>query len=79
VILGAACPHAQFGTGGSCSKDEFVKIMGKPDKTQKVGGDTYWYYSCSDGQIQMVLASGNLTPAYGEIVVLSNSDGINEY
>jgi hypothetical protein len=71
--------HAQFGTGGYCAKEEFIKIMGQPDKTQKVGGETYWYYTCSDGQIQMIVASGNLEPAYGGNVVLASSDGINEY
>lgn len=71
--------QAQFGTGGYCTKDEFIGIMGKPDKAQKVGGQAYWYYTCKDGQIQMVLNSGNLESVNGGNVILDNSNGINEY
>ena len=31
----------------------FQQVMGKPNRTQTVGNETYWYYECSDGMIQM--------------------------
>lgn len=36
-------------------REHFLKIMGKPDKTQAVGDFTYWHYRCRDGRIQMVM------------------------
>ena len=48
VVLSKANPN------GLASAEEFKKLVGKPDRTQTVGEQTYWYYTCSDGQIQMV-------------------------
>ncbi|MBE7159022.1 MAG: hypothetical protein INR62_11420 [Rhodospirillales bacterium] len=31
----------------------FQEVMGKPDHTQTIGDDVFWYYECSDGSIQM--------------------------
>jgi hypothetical protein len=55
-------------------KDKFLQIMGKPDKTQAVGENVMWYYTCSDGQIQMVLSDLALT-MFGKIA----TESINEY
>lgn len=33
----------------------FVNVMGQPDKVQRLGDTTYWYYGCTDGQIQLSL------------------------
>ena len=55
-------------------KDAFVKVMGKPAKTQAVGKQLMWYFECSDGQIQMVINKAMMDIA-GEI----NTEMINEY
>ncbi len=60
------------GTGSP--RDEFIKIMGGPDRTQSVGDHVYWYYKCSDGQVQLVLYKGNLE-IYGRVLV----DTINHF
>lgn len=57
-------------------RDEFVRLLGEPDKTQTVGDQTYWYYECSDGQIQLVLDSRILNAGF---VSTASSGGINEY
>ena len=31
----------------------FQEVMGKPDHTQTVGDDVFWYYECLDGTVQM--------------------------
>lgn len=54
-------------------KAKFADAMGKPDKTQSVGGDLYWYYRCSDGMIQLKLA---VVPGRENVLVLS---AINDY
>lgn len=54
-------------------KTKFTAAMGKPDHTQSVGGDVYWYYRCSDGMIQLKLA---VVPGRENILVLS---AINDY
>lgn len=33
----------------------FKRVMGNPDRTQTIGGNMYWYYTCRDGMIQLVL------------------------
>ena len=33
----------------------FKRVMGKPDRTQTIGSNMYWYYTCRDGVIQLVL------------------------
>jgi DNA-directed RNA polymerase subunit RPC12/RpoP len=55
-------------------KEDFIRIMGKPNRTQSVGEQTFWYYDCSDGQIQMVI-SGWVLERDGKIF----ADTINEY
>ena len=54
-------------------KTKFTAALGKPDRTQSVGGDVYWYYRCSDGMVQMKLA---VVPGREKILVLS---AINDY
>lgn len=50
-------------TGGviQMQKNTFVKLMGSPDKTQTLNGQVYWYYSCKDGMIQVVVDAGALS------------------
>ena len=38
----------------SHEKDDFYKLVGKPDKIQEVGDSIYLYYQCSDGRLQLV-------------------------
>jgi hypothetical protein len=48
-------------------------VFGQPRSTQTVGDETYWYYGCSDGSIQVVIKGYQ---------VLGNSaytDSINDY
>ena len=40
--------------------DDFKRFMGNPSSTQNVGDEAFWYYACSDGQIQLVMDQGNL-------------------
>jgi hypothetical protein len=40
--------------------NDFKQLMGNPSSTQTVGDQAYWYFECSDGQIQLVLNSGSL-------------------
>lgn len=54
--------------------EDFIRIMGKPVKTQSVGENMYWYYNCSDGQIQMVI-KGWILESYGKIM----AETINEF
>lgn len=54
-------------------KSKFTSAMGKPERTQTVGGDQYWYYRCSDGLIQMQLT---VVPGRENVMVLS---AINDY
>lgn len=43
----------RFGSG-PVTADRFVRVMGKPDRTQSIGPyDGYWYYECRDGVIQI--------------------------
>ena len=46
---------------GMISPDDFKAEIGTPDRTQTVGDNTYWYYNCSDGVIQMVIDSTALS------------------
>jgi hypothetical protein len=54
-------------------REDFVRIMGLPDKTQAIGEYTYWYYRCRDGEIQMVMMTMLLDA--GQIT----TDSINEF
>jgi len=55
-------------------KEDFIRIMGKPNRTQSLGEQTFWYYNCSDGQIQMVI-TGWVLERDGKIF----AETINEY
>lgn len=54
-------------------KAKFTAAMGRPDKTQSLGGDVYWYYRCSDGMVQLKLA---VVPGRENLMVLS---AFNDY
>lgn len=54
-------------------KSEFTAAMGRPDKTQSLGGDVHWYYRCSDGMVQLKLA---VVPGRENLMVLS---AFNDY
>lgn len=54
-------------------KAAFTAAMGKPDRTQTVDGDLFWYYRCSDGMIQMQLA---VAPGKENLMILSE---MNDY
>lgn len=54
-------------------KAKFTAALGKPDRTQSLGGDVYWYYRCSDGMIQLKLA---VVPGRENLMVLS---AFNDY
>lgn len=43
---------------GKVLKSEFIKTMGKPDKTSVIGDNAFWDYRCKDGVIQLVLSQG---------------------
>jgi hypothetical protein len=50
--------HNQFfrqtGSIVTMERDEFVNLMGTPDRTATHDGHVYWYYKCADGMIQIV-------------------------
>jgi hypothetical protein len=54
---------AQTGTVLQAFKQQFVSLMGEPDRSEVNGNDAYWYYDCSDGIIQVVFnaTAGNRT------------------
>ena len=35
------------------TRQEVNAALGEPEKKQQIAGDTYWYYTCSDGMIQL--------------------------
>ena len=35
------------------NQNRLFAVMGKPDYVQHQGRDTYWYYKCSDGVVQL--------------------------
>ncbi|MBI4028038.1 MAG: DUF4339 domain-containing protein [Verrucomicrobia bacterium] len=53
--LRRACPEFVTGQLRALKADDFKALMGPPASTQSIGDITYWYYVCSDGQIQMVI------------------------
>lgn len=57
----------------STTKDEFIALAGSPHSTQKVGDEAYWYYQCSDGQLQVVMLATLLH--HGRVLI----NEINEY
>jgi hypothetical protein len=34
--------------------DDFKKMVGEPDRIQEVGDEVYLYYSCKDGELQII-------------------------
>lgn len=52
---------------------KFKNLFGEPSNTQNVGGQVYWYYECTDGTIQLVMADPN---ASGGIMAISD---VNEF
>jgi len=54
-------------------KATFISVMGKPDRTQTVGGNPYWYYQCADGMIQIQFCA---VPGKENMLVLS---AMNDY
>jgi len=32
---------------------QFISVLGTPSKKQEIGGNTYWYYRCRDGLVQL--------------------------
>ena len=56
----------------SVSSEDFKSFMGSPNSTQTVGGESYWYYECSDGMIQLSMS----TPALSQGIMQGN---INDY
>ena len=51
-------------TLANCESKKFTQLMGTPDSTQTVGNDTFWYYNCKDGKIQIVMSSALLNSGY---------------
>ena len=41
--------------GDDQTVDNFIKLMGKPDRTQSIGKEKYLYYSCIDGYLQVMI------------------------
>ena len=48
-------------------------VFGEPSSTQTVGDETYWYYRCSDGSIQVVIK------AYQVLGNSAYTEAINDY
>jgi hypothetical protein len=58
------------------TRSEFLRIMGKPDRTQTIGEKAYWYYKCRDGMIQVVINTGMMNEVYGDKVIV---EVVNDY
>jgi hypothetical protein len=52
--------YARLNIAYQWKADDFKQFMGNPSSTQNVGDEAFWYYDCSDGQIQLVMDQGNL-------------------
>jgi hypothetical protein len=44
---------AVTGTTIQMTKSDFIQLMGEPDRTETLNGQSYWYYECSDGTVQI--------------------------
>lgn len=42
---------------GRSTEAEFKRIVGKPNRTSTMGESMYWYYTCSDGTVQVVISA----------------------
>ncbi|MDD2709715.1 MAG: hypothetical protein PHV34_17140, partial [Verrucomicrobiae bacterium] len=60
------------GPGLQTSASDFASRVGKPDSTQTVGSEAYWYYRCSDGDIQVALSADYLN--MGRILIIAVND-----
>ena len=49
------------------------QVFGEPERSQTVGDQTFWYYQCSDGTIQVVLTAYQILKGSAPI------DQINDY
>ncbi|MGE3752788.1 MAG: hypothetical protein AB7I45_01385 [Planctomycetota bacterium] len=67
-------PQGIVGSFGDNGKQMWIAEIGKPDRTQSIGGSYFWYYACSDGTIQVVI-SGALDQGDDLFAV----EGINDY
>jgi len=50
--------------GNPCEKETFLRVIGKPERTQTIDGileGVYWYYTCKDGTVQIIF----FNPKYG--------------
>jgi hypothetical protein len=56
----------------ACNRERLFAAVGEPDRTQTVGDDSYLYWQCSDGEIQVVCSQF----AYGMGIV---SGTVNDY
>jgi hypothetical protein len=48
-LLPRGCP-------GIARENDIIDAFGKPDRTQTLGNDMYWYWQCSDGTMQVVMS-----------------------
>ena len=44
--------------GWMFARSDFEQAFGKPTKTQTIGRNTFWYWTCQDGTVQVILSSG---------------------
>lgn len=65
--------NASEGGATLLSEKAFKSKFGQPTKTQRLGDEAFWYYQCSDGLLQVVVAA----PFLQQQGVIINS--INEY
>lgn len=57
----------------SCKSSDFYRMMGKPERSQSIGENTYLYYRCSDGVLQLVCWKQNLEQI-GELATTEIND-----
>ncbi len=63
--------------GGVVDENDLIQAMGKPSRTQTLGNDTYWYWQCQDGTIQIVILHYKNLAYYGEGEIMVTH--INDY
>ena len=52
--------YSRFPVGSIVTVTRFKSVFGQPSRTQTVQNEAYWYYTCSDGVIQVVLNDPSL-------------------
>jgi hypothetical protein len=52
-------PNELLGAGiiAQMPKAALIAAVGKPDRTQRIEGQQFWYWDCTDGMIQIVGSS----------------------